>query len=80
LQRGLPLKNILPLRSAALPHLFSALGDSARKLSLVREEQDWTFSLREVARRAGVSHIQINVANELSRWYIERVNIYNHSE
>ena len=25
-------------------------------LALVSEEQDWTFSLREVARRAGVSH------------------------
>lgn len=25
-------------------------------LKLVTEEQDWTFSLREVARRAGVSH------------------------
>src|ERR1700689_130634 len=25
-------------------------------LNLVTEEQDWTFSLREVARRAGVSH------------------------
>jgi AcrR family transcriptional regulator len=25
-------------------------------LELVTEEQDWTFSLREVARRAGVSH------------------------
>jgi AcrR family transcriptional regulator len=25
-------------------------------LSLVTEEQDWSFSLREVARRAGVSH------------------------
>ncbi len=25
-------------------------------LALVAEEQDWTFSLREVARRAGVSH------------------------
>jgi AcrR family transcriptional regulator len=25
-------------------------------LQLVAEEQDWTFSLREVARRAGVSH------------------------
>lgn len=25
-------------------------------LQLVSEEQDWTFSLREVARRAGVSH------------------------
>jgi AcrR family transcriptional regulator len=25
-------------------------------LDLVTEEQDWTFSLREVARRAGVSH------------------------
>ncbi|HWG03567.1 MAG TPA: TetR/AcrR family transcriptional regulator, partial [Beijerinckiaceae bacterium] len=25
-------------------------------LQLVSEEQDWAFSLREVARRAGVSH------------------------
>src|SRR6204780_5864081 len=25
-------------------------------LALVTEEQDWAFSLREVARRAGVSH------------------------
>ena len=25
-------------------------------LALVAEAQDWTFSLREVARRAGVSH------------------------
>ncbi len=25
-------------------------------LALVTEEQDWTFSLREIARRAGVSH------------------------
>jgi AcrR family transcriptional regulator len=25
-------------------------------LVIVTEEQDWTFSLREVARRAGVSH------------------------
>src|SRR6204780_1125637 len=25
-------------------------------LALVTEEQDWTFQLREVARRAGVSH------------------------
>jgi AcrR family transcriptional regulator len=28
----------------------------AAALDLVTEEQDWTFSLREVARRAGVSH------------------------
>lgn len=34
--------------------LRRALIDSA--LALVTEEQDWTFSLREVARRAGVSH------------------------
>src|SRR6204780_507544 len=34
--------------------LRSALIESA--LALVTEEQDWTFSLREVARRAGVSH------------------------
>ncbi len=34
--------------------LRRALVDSA--LELVTEEQDWEFSLREVARRAGVSH------------------------
>jgi AcrR family transcriptional regulator len=34
--------------------LRRALIDAA--LALVTEEQDWTFSLREVARRAGVSH------------------------
>jgi AcrR family transcriptional regulator len=34
--------------------LRRALIDAA--LTLVTEEQDWTFSLREVARRAGVSH------------------------
>jgi AcrR family transcriptional regulator len=34
--------------------LRRALIDGA--LALVTEEQDWTFSLREVARRAGVSH------------------------
>src|ERR1700683_772165 len=34
--------------------LRRALSDPA--LALVTEEQDWTFSLREVARRAGVSH------------------------
>jgi AcrR family transcriptional regulator len=34
--------------------LRRALIESA--LALVTEEQDWTFSLREVARRAGVSH------------------------
>src|ERR1700691_4320657 len=34
--------------------LRSALIQSA--LALVTEEQDWTFSLREVARRAKVSH------------------------
>jgi AcrR family transcriptional regulator len=34
--------------------LRSALIEAA--LGLVTEEQDWTFSLREVARRAGVSH------------------------
>jgi len=46
-------------RSAAPPayhhgDLRRALIESA--LALVTEEQDWTFSLREVARRAGVSH------------------------
>src|ERR1700684_1459737 len=34
--------------------LRRALIDAA--LALVTEEQDWAFSLREVARRAGVSH------------------------
>jgi AcrR family transcriptional regulator len=34
--------------------LRRALIDTA--LALVTEEQDWTFSLRELARRAGVSH------------------------
>jgi AcrR family transcriptional regulator len=34
--------------------LRRALIDTA--LELVTEEQDWTFSLRELARRAGVSH------------------------
>lgn len=34
--------------------LRRALIDTARQL--VTKEQDWTFSLREVARRAGVSH------------------------
>jgi AcrR family transcriptional regulator len=34
--------------------LRRALIDTA--MALVTEEQDWTFSLREVARRAGVSH------------------------
>src|SRR5271170_5302274 len=34
--------------------LRRALIDTA--LQLVTEEQDWTFSLRQVARRAGVSH------------------------
>src|ERR1700689_3265881 len=34
--------------------LRRALIDAA--LALVTEYQDWTFSLREIARRAGVSH------------------------
>jgi AcrR family transcriptional regulator len=45
-------------RAAPRPYhhgdLRRALIDTA--LELVTEEQDWTFSLREVARRAGVSH------------------------
>jgi AcrR family transcriptional regulator len=44
--------------SESLPYhhgdLRRSLIDAA--LALVTEEQDWTFSLREVARRAGVSH------------------------
>jgi AcrR family transcriptional regulator len=44
------------MRAKAYHHgdLRRALIDAA--LKLVSEEQDWTFSLREVARRAGVSH------------------------
>jgi AcrR family transcriptional regulator len=49
-----------PAKSASAPRpyhhgdLHRALIDAA--MALVTEEQDWTFSLREVARRAGVSH------------------------
>lgn len=46
-----------PAEGAAPYHhgdLRRALVDAA--LALVTEEQDWGFSLREVARRAGVSH------------------------
>jgi AcrR family transcriptional regulator len=47
---------ICPATSQPYHHgdLPRALIDTA--LQLVTEEQDWTFSLREVARRAGVSH------------------------
>jgi AcrR family transcriptional regulator len=43
-----------PLHTYHHGDLRRALVDAA--LALVSEEQDWTFSLREVARRAGVSH------------------------
>lgn len=47
-----------PQRSATRPYhhgnLRQALVDAA--FALVTEEQSWSFSLREVARRAGVSH------------------------
>ena len=43
--------NTRPYHHGDLRH---ALIDAA--MALVTEEQDWTFSLREVARRAGVSH------------------------
>jgi AcrR family transcriptional regulator len=46
-----PATNIRPYHHG---DLHRALIDAA--LALVTEEQDWTFSLREVARRAGVSH------------------------
>ncbi len=51
----MPIK-IHPAKSQPYHHgdLRRALIDMA--LQLVTEEQDWTFSLREVARRAGVSH------------------------
>jgi AcrR family transcriptional regulator len=46
-----PVSNARPYHHGDLRR---ALIDAA--LALVTEEQDWTFSLREVARRAGVSH------------------------
>jgi AcrR family transcriptional regulator len=50
------LKKNSPTKSQPYHHgdLRRALIDTA--LQLVTDEQDWTFSLREVARRAGVSH------------------------
>jgi AcrR family transcriptional regulator len=49
-------KKIRPTKSQPYHHgdLRRALIDTA--LQLVTKEQDWSFSLREVARRAGVSH------------------------
>ncbi len=49
-------KKIRPAKPQPYHHgdLRRALIDTA--LQLVTEEQDWAFSLREVARRAGVSH------------------------
>jgi len=49
-------KKIRPNKPQPYHHgdLRRALIDTA--LQLVTEEQDWAFSLREVARRAGVSH------------------------
>lgn len=52
----MPTKPAKPTDPPAYHHgdLRSALIEAA--LALVSEEQDWTFSLREVTRRAGVSH------------------------
>jgi AcrR family transcriptional regulator len=52
---AVPIK-IRPAKPRPYHHgdLRRALIETA--LQLVTEEQDWTFSLREVARRAGVSH------------------------
>ena len=47
-------RNHSPPRPIITATLRRALIDTA--LELVTEEQDWAFSLREVARRAGVSH------------------------
>jgi AcrR family transcriptional regulator len=49
-------KKIRPTKPQPYHHgdLRRALIDTA--LQLVTDEQDWTFSLREVARRTGVSH------------------------
>jgi AcrR family transcriptional regulator len=55
LRTAVPTK-IRPTKTQPYHHgdLRRALIDTA--LELVTEEQDWTFSLREVTRRAGVSH------------------------
>jgi AcrR family transcriptional regulator len=52
----MPKKTIRRAKPQAYHHgdLRRVLIETA--LELVTEEQDWTFSLREVARRAGVSH------------------------
>lgn len=52
----MPLMKSAPHEPRPYHHgdLRRALIDAA--LALVTEEQDWSFSLREVARRAGVSH------------------------
>jgi AcrR family transcriptional regulator len=49
-------RKVRPAKAQPYHHgdLRRALIDTA--LQLVTEEQDWSFSLREVARRAGVSH------------------------
>jgi AcrR family transcriptional regulator len=54
--RAIASKKIRPAKPQPYHHgdLRRALIDTA--LNLVTKEQDWTFSLREVARRAGVSH------------------------
>lgn len=49
-----PAKSIAELRPYHHGDLRRALIDAA--LELVTEGQDWSFSLREVARQAGVSH------------------------
>jgi AcrR family transcriptional regulator len=52
----MPLMKALPAQPRPYHHgdLRRALIDAT--MALVTEEQDWSFSLREVARRAGVSH------------------------
>src|SRR6266851_555992 len=46
------------LRASPRPYHHGDLRDALIEaaVALVTEEQDWTFSLREVARRAGVTH------------------------
>ena len=53
---NMPLMKALPAEPRPDHHgdLRCALIDAT--MALVTEEQDWSFSLREVARRAGVSH------------------------
>src|ERR1700677_662644 len=60
LSRHGPMEVFMKLKQSAPPRAYHH-GDLRRSLveaalALLSEKQDWAFSLREVARRAGVSH------------------------